>query len=284
LTTTARVRPAAAAPDATPPRWTAFIFRLPGASGRARTALWRALNHLDALKLGQGTWAIPHRDGRPPDLAIAFAQIHGARGEGWAREVGGDDVEDLRLQGRLAETCEQLWDRFFNDADRVAFLAHDDPRAASGQLTELRSSFGQLLARDLVLSAASRRAERRLDDLALLVRARAREREADASERVPSVGSSAVRGTRPMPHSVSVASTIELTDGRVRAVLCVGPAVDAEWEERFNEFEGFAYAPDPGRSALRHNTIVVLTTPGSVESERATALRRIARFEAYEER
>jgi hypothetical protein len=263
-------------------RWTAFLFRLPGSNGPARTALWRALNALDALTLGQGTWAIPHRDGHPPDLERALSHIHAAGGEAWVHEVQNADANDLRLQSRLQASCERLWDGFFNEADRVAFTAHDDPATAAEHLTELRRDYARLLRRDVLISQAARRAERRLDDLVVLIGARALGATpaapvaADAEPSpAPTIRSASLR------RSVSATSVLELADGRVRAILCVEPAVDADWEQAFNEFERFAYAPDPERLPLRHNTITVVSTRADVEEHERAARRRVARFEAY---
>jgi hypothetical protein len=249
-------------------RWTAFMYRMPSRPSRHRVALWRDLHRLGAVNLLHATWAVPHGEAGPPDLAHLLATVTAAGGRASAAEAGGGGPVDDDLCGRLVEACERLWDGFINDVDGLEFSlaegAMNEPDTAD-QVAGLRTRFVELVVQDLVQSGASVRAGCKLTTCA---------------EQAASPSPSSAPDQRAVRHHVElIGAPVALVDGTVRYVAALDPAPSLAWERELAEFESVVYRPDPARVPFTHGVFVWACPSGDREPTVEQLQGRVRRFE-----
>jgi hypothetical protein len=145
-----------------------------------------------------------------------------------------------------------MWDEFFSALDGLTVrigAGPGDVRSHRRDLDAMRTSYGELLARDLVGSDACERAALRLDNLAAVVT------EPAVVEQPPR------RQTR---HSVHVDAGWMLDDGTARFVLTLQPTPSLAWERGFVEFERAVYLSAGSRPKVRHATVQLACPPPDV--------------------
>jgi hypothetical protein len=271
---------------------------MPARPTRHRAAVWRELTRLRALSLHRSTWAVPHQEDGPPDLRGMVRTVREAHGRATAHEVDLSRPSDQVLQERLVETCEHLWDSFFNDVDRLAFglaggtAAPLDARAAGSgpadaraagsgaadaraagsgpveQFDTLRLRWADLFQQDFLAGSASRRASARLAACAAVL--------------WPAGAAAPPAPDRARRHAVGAPLvTVAQDDGRVRYVVPVQPMPSDDWERALASFEAFAYAADADRVALRQGIFDVCCAPAERDRALARLATRITVFDHY---
>jgi hypothetical protein len=251
-------------------RWTAFMYSMRSRPTRHRVALWRELHRQGGVNLLHATWGLPHRESGPPDVRALHASVDSAGGFASSAEVSSRGALDMDLGCRLVRACEQLWDGFFNRVDQLECAEGDDQLDASLALTgvrELRTEYGELAPKDLVMSGATARAARRLDRCTTWALSKAPVLTIEPGE----------RSTR--HHVVLAAAPVALTDGTMRYVARVEPALSPLWEHELRAFEAAVYRPDRTRLPINHG-LFVFSCPAEERGERLAALEgRVRRFE-----
>jgi hypothetical protein len=153
-----------------------------------------------------------------------------------------------------------MWDGFFSALDGLTVRAGAGAGGAEDHrrdLDRLRSSFGELLASDLVGSDASERAALRLDSIAAAL--------VDTDE----------EPTRRATHAVCGGARWLRDDGTARLVLTLRPTPSVAWERGFAEFERAVYLSASSRPKLRHGTVVLACRPPEVAAATDALQRRV---------
>jgi hypothetical protein len=262
----ARDRAPAPAASAPPSQvlWTALWCSMPTRPSRVRLATWRELTRLRAVSLHRSMWAVPHGETGEPPLQPLLEAVALAEGDARVHVVTGAASEDLDFQRRLIDTCEHLWDAFFNDVDRLAARLEDGAAdaCAVAVFDALRQRYVELLVTDVVASGASERARRRL------------RRCGDALAGGP-VGA-AERGVR---HELEVLAAVAGTDGLVRYTVTPRPLPSDDWERAFGAFESYLYRPEPTRVPCERGVFTFRSHPSGRDGSLTQLAERIDRFE-----
>jgi flagellar biosynthesis regulator FlaF len=168
-------------------QWTVLIVRLPADPSRHRVGVWRALQRVGALSLGQGVWAAPATPAFAGGLARAVELAERGDGEVVLLEAAGrDQAHAARLEALFTAARQAEWAEFV--ADCAKYEAELDKEFRIGKFTlaeldeeeqsleRLRRWYRELKVRDLFGAPSAAEAEQRLKHCA--------ERLEDYAERV----------------------------------------------------------------------------------------------------
>ena len=188
-----------------------------------------------------------------------------------------------KRQTQLQVACQQVWDPFFNTADRLSreldpMLAplDVDPGGEADRVADvdrLREEYGDLWARDIVMSEATVRARHRLEDLSRAVAAD----ETVAPEPVTAPDDGEV--PTPFRHRVALHACRALHDGSAHYTASLDPVPTLHWERGFRAFEAMLYTPSADRLPLEHGLFTWTDAPGTFDVVAASLQRRVHYFE-----
>lgn len=159
----------------TPGAWLLFLYSAPTEPSAVRVAAWRALKELGAVKLADGSYALPHTDALRSALADVRERIQQGGGSAIIVAASGCDHAD---ENSLREAFQAARDDEFRQVVRNALRlvehigrvqAEDDYRfaevdALEEELEKVRRQFQRATRRDLLGTASRRDAAQALSE------------------------------------------------------------------------------------------------------------------------
>lgn len=150
-----------------------MVVRVPAEPSRHRVAVWRELNRVGALLLGQSTWAVPDVPGVVEGVARAGALA--ARGDGELLVLtaqGRGEFDESRLQELFTEQRQAEWVEFLADCGkfdaeidkeiRIEKLTLAELEEEEQSLERLRRWHKAIKLRDIFVAPASVAADQQL--------------------------------------------------------------------------------------------------------------------------